>query len=383
MQCGRAFKSLENHLKSVLWHAVSEFGLKLMKPGSAISRTTSIIIIVVVVIAAIAASVSYQMLATKSSQSVNLVIATLPIADSVPLFVAYQEGYFAAQGLNVTLDVVASPPLVNSAVEKGSAQLGLNSVAFCATANEAGFPLKFVTPVDMAAYPNGTAQGVYLPNVSPHAIAVLASSGIKNLTDLEGKSIGVNALASSSQTNVEYLLAHYGVNLSSISWTVLPYPSSVAALEQKRVDAIQIIQPFITEMLMANQSGPTAGQFRIIGDDDNYGIPDSGLITGYLGLSSWISAHGDIVNKFIAAYTKGTETTKNNQTLAKQILVNKLGLNSTVASQLYLPVYWDTTVPYISIQKQIDILLQFGALKNKSDNATLLVDPTYFKLGPP
>lgn len=352
-----------------------------MKTAAAIGKIGLVVIIAVIIIAvAVAGTFSYLTYFSPKSTPTNLVVATLPIADSVPIFIAAQEGYFTQQGLNVTLDVLGTPALVNTAVEQGSVQIGLNSPTFLMSAHEQGFNLQFITPVDAASYPSNFVFGQYIPNVGVHAIAVLASSGITSWTGLEGKTIGVPAIGSAQQTNLEYMLKHFGVNVSSISWSVIPYPSGIAALIEKRVDAIATLQPFITEMLMANQSGTTAGQIRIIGDDYAYGSTE--LITGMMASPQWANANSGVVNKFITAVNQAIQTALSNQTLDKQIAVSKLSLNSTVASQLYFPVYWGKTVPYSAIQDQINIGLEFGTLKNSADNATQICDTTYFPLGP-
>ena len=350
---------------------------------TAIGRTAVAIILVVIIIAVAVAGVSYVYLgqSTTTSTKTNLVVATLPIADSIPVFIAQQNGYFAQQGLNVTLKVLGTPALVNTAVEQGSVQIGLNSPTFLMSAHEQGFSLQFITPVDAASYPNGFVFGQYIPNVSPHAVAVLASSGIKNWTDLEGKTIGVPAVGSAQQTNVLYMLKHFGVNSSSVSWSVVPYPSGVAALVEKRVDAIATLQPFITELLIANESGATAGQIRIIGDDYAFGSVE--MITGMMANPTWANANPTIVNKFNAALKQASQLAQSNVTLDRQIAVSQLKLNSTVAAQLYFPTYWSTTMPYSAIQDQINIGLEFGTLKTATDNATQIVDTTYFSLGAP
>ena len=342
------------------------------------------IIIVIIILVVAVAGVSYIYFgksSTTTSAKINLVVATLPIADSMPLLVAQQNGYFTQQGLNVTLDILGTPALVNTAVEQGSAQIGLNSPTFLMSAHEQGFNLQFIAPVDAASYPSNFVLGQYIPNVGVHAIAVLSSSGIKNWTDLEGKTIGVPAVGSAQQTNLLFMLKHFGVNSSTISWSVVPYPSGVAALVEKRVDAIATLQPFITELLMANQSGATAGQIRIIGDDYAYGSVE--MITGMMASPTWANANPTIVNKFNAALKEGVQAAQSNVTLDRQMAVSQLHLNSTVASQLYFPTYWSSTMPYSAIQDQINIGLEFGTLKNASDNATQIVDTTYFALGSP
>ena len=104
---------------------------------AAIGRTMAAIIIVIIILVVAVAGVSYIYFgksSTTTSAKINLVVATLPIADSMPLLVAQQNGYFTQQGLNVTMDILGTPALVNTAVEQGSAQIGLNSPTFLMSA---------------------------------------------------------------------------------------------------------------------------------------------------------------------------------------------------------------------------------------------------------
>ena len=240
-----------------------------------------------------------------STSLTNINIVVVPADDTAPVYIALKNGYFAQQGLNVTIKVLGSPVLETDALASGAAQIGLLSTPSLMSDFDQHFNYQFIAPATIVQYPNGSQVGSYLPPTngvvnSPHAVVVLASSGITSLTQLPGKTVGMASLPIEVGMNV--VLGQLGVNASKVNYQILPTPSLLGALEQKRVDAISLIQPFTEEMILANQSGPTAGQFRIIGDDQHYA---SAMIAGWIASPAWANYNQAIVQKFLTGLREG------------------------------------------------------------------------------
>ncbi|MDG6997121.1 MAG: ABC transporter substrate-binding protein, partial [Nitrososphaerota archaeon] len=146
-----------------------------------ITRTTAGIAAIIVVLLAVAtySAINFGKSAsptstTTSLQTANLTVGILPTADTVPFLVAIQNGYFAQQGINITLKFMSGGPTVAPAVAQGSIQIGAANPIAIMAADEQGFDFKYIAPSDVTSYPNGTQTTTYVPGVSTHILGVLS-----------------------------------------------------------------------------------------------------------------------------------------------------------------------------------------------------------------
>ncbi len=95
--------------------------------------------------------------------------------DHAPILAAQTQGYFAQNGLEVTLIQPTQTTVVRSLVATGSATFGIDYGHEAPIAIEKGLPLQII--------------GSLIPHPLS-CIAVLKSSGITSLADLKGKTLG-------------------------------------------------------------------------------------------------------------------------------------------------------------------------------------------------
>ncbi|MDG6997995.1 MAG: ABC transporter substrate-binding protein [Nitrososphaerota archaeon] len=341
------------------------------------SISTTIAVVIIIVIVAVAGIAAYYFLAPGSKSETNLTVGILPTADAVPFFVALHNGYFAQEGLNITVKYMAGGAVIAPAVQQGTIQLGEGTPITLMASREQGFDFKFVAPMSATVYPTGSQPTTYVPGVSTHLLGVLASSNITSYKDLVGKTVAVNTLGTFTQAAIIQALKDNGVDPSTVKIVAVSPPNWISSLEQKRVDAVDFFEPFATLLVTANQTAPTVGAFRIIGDDANIG---NVMQAGFFSTSTWINSNPSTVKSFVKALDQGVSAAQANNTLARQMLTSYLNMSSTVANKVVLFNYPTSPMPYSLIQNEIQLGLQTGLLKNQSDNATQLVDTTYFQL---
>jgi NitT/TauT family transport system substrate-binding protein len=80
-------------------------------------------------------------------------------------------------------------------------------------------------------------------------IVVGKDSPIRDVQDLAGKTIAVNALKGVGEVAIKAALEKRGVDPNSIKLLEVPFPEMPAALERDRVDAIWAPEPFLTSVL--------------------------------------------------------------------------------------------------------------------------------------
>ena len=168
----------------------------------------------------------------------------VPVSIFAPVFVAKEKGYFAEQGLDVTLEPFpgGSDPVVLTA--SGQLDLGIGGAgpAFW-NAIAQGLPIKVIAP--------GHAEGN--PVATPLMISKedCESGAISSVADLKGKKVSVNARGATEYW-LSQALGTAGLTLDDIDLQTLAFPDAVAALASGAVDAAMVGEPLATK---AEQDG--------------------------------------------------------------------------------------------------------------------------------
>lgn len=170
--------------------------------------------------------------------SVSITVGYVPISIYAPLFVAQEKGYYAEQGLDVTLQAFAGgtePIALTGSGELEFASVGAAPAFWNAVA--LGLPVEIVAP--------GHAEGS--PVATPLMISTEAcrSGEITSVADLAGKAVAINARGATEYWLAQ-ALATGGLTLDDIDLQTIPFPDAVAALEGGAIDAAMIGEPLAT-----------------------------------------------------------------------------------------------------------------------------------------
>ena len=198
-------------------------------------------------------------------------------------FVAKDKGYYAKHGLDVTIVPGKGSADAVKEVAAGDAQLGFADAAsvILARSNEQ-VPVKLVAMIYAKA---------------PHAIYVLASSGIRGPKDLEGKTLADTAFSAMPKLFPAYAKAAH-VNASKVKWIIATGTALPGLLCTGRVAGIG--QYVVGEPLLAKSCYPKkirALTYAAAGLD----IYSNGIIA----TDSMIKEHPKLVRDFVAATLEG------------------------------------------------------------------------------
>jgi len=161
-----------------------------------------------------------------------------------PVFVAEAKGYYAEQGLDVSLEPFAGgadPVALTASGQLQAAAVGAGPAFWNAAA--AGLPLTVVAP--------GHREGV--PVATPLMISRQACQAgtIRSVADLAGKRVSVNA-PGATEYWLSQALSTGGLTLDDIQLQTLPFPEAVVALGSGAIDAAMVGEPLATK---AEQDG--------------------------------------------------------------------------------------------------------------------------------
>src|SRR5215471_3202341 len=166
-------------------------------------------------------------------EKTQLTVGALPVVDDAPLFIAIQKGYFKQQGLTIKPEIIAQSTLAIPDMLHGTVDLvGTgNYVSFFQA--QGTFSIKVLSAG--AACKHGS-----------FSILAMPKSGITGPAGLAGKTIAVNLTNNIQTLMTNADLKAAGVDPASVKYVVVPFPDMAAALKAGRVDAISVVEPFLT-----------------------------------------------------------------------------------------------------------------------------------------
>lgn len=293
---------------------------------------------------------------SSGSSATPITVGYVPYSDDDALFLAKDNGYFAKQGLNVTLTPAANPIAVVSSMVSGQQQFGFVTAPVLINVNAKGTPLQCVSTVD--------GQQPAAPAPDATALVAAKGSGIKGPGDLAGKKVATVQLSSLNSLAVDVLAKQAGANPKSIQLIQMPFPQMPAALSQGRVQAAVIVAPFVNTAL---------AQGATILDRPNQVLFPHGTVTCMSALGSYISKNPKIVTAFHTAMNQAVAYAKTHQSAARATLAKYLtGLTPAVAQKQILSTDWDPVLKPATVTRIEGYMTQFGLL-HKTVPATSMI----------
>jgi NitT/TauT family transport system substrate-binding protein len=153
-----------------------------------------------------------------------------------------------------------------------------------------------------------------------------------------------------------------GGDPSEVEFVELPFPDMPAALEEGRVDAAWLAEPFQT---IAGGQGA-----RMIAAPFTETHPDL-LIASYFTSEQVLAEDPDLVNRFSEAMTESLAYASANPDEARRILTEYTDIDETTAAELNLP-NWPTDFALEPLNLLADLALQDGLVEDAVDVQELL-----------
>ena len=263
-------------------------------------------------------------------------VGLLPIIDSVPFYLAEEEGLFEAAGLNVELITFNSALERNVALEAGAIDGQLADLIATGLINNQRHTVSIVKTTYRATN-----------DVAMIALVAGADSGISSPSDLAGRSVGI-----SSNSLIEYHLDLYldGVGLArdSVEKTeVAAIPVRMELLSQGQLDAAVLPEPLIT--LAVNAGG------EVILDDRQSRLGMSVLEFDV----DYLSDNEALVKKFLDVHEDAVQLINANPDQYAYLLPEKARLPEFLVGIFQVPPFPTNDVPTeAETQQATDWLLE-------------------------
>ncbi|GII62053.1 sulfonate ABC transporter substrate-binding protein [Sphaerisporangium krabiense] len=288
--------------------------------------------------------------AGKAGGKDKVTAGVIAIVDTAPIHLGKAKGFFDKQNIDLTITPVQGGAASVSGTVGGQFQFAFGNVTSLLTAAERGLPLKVVG--------NGVSStGEQGKDFS--AVLVKADSPIKSAKDLVGKRVSVNQQQNIGDTTIRASVRKAGGDPSKVEFVELPFPDAPAALQAGRVDAIWVVEPFLSQAV-AQGARPIAWNFADAAPNLTVAMyftttkTDPGLVTRFRAAMDeslrYADTHPDEVRDILKTYTK---------------------IDPGVLAKMNLP-RWPTQINRASVEAVAKAALGDGVLKREPNVGALL-----------
>ena len=259
---------------------------------------------------------------------VTLPVGYIPNVQFAPMYVAIEKGFYAAHGLDVSMDYNMETDSV-ALIGAGELDFAIVSGEQVLLGRAQGLPVVYV----MAWYQE-----------FPVGVAALAESGISEPADLAGKKVGIPGLYGASYIGLRALLQANGLQESDLTLDSIGYTQTEALLDGLE-DAVVIYVS--NEPIKLKAEGYDVNVMRV---SDSLQLVANGLITS----EEMIAQHPEIVRGMAAATLEGvayiTDHPDEAFEICKKYVDNLESLNSQ--EQQVQKEVLQTSIPMFAIEKK-------------------------------
>ena len=291
----------------------------------------------------------------QDSAAIPLRVAVLPILDSLPLYVAQEEGFFADEGLNVELVPAGAAAERDQLLQAQQADGAISDLVAIALANREDRQLAAVRYAMSAT-----------PQYAQFRILAAGSSKIATVQDLRGVPIGV-----SEGTIIEYvtdrLLREEGLSADDTALLGVPrIPDRVALLASGQLQAATLPEPLAS---LALQQGA-----RLIVEDSSHPALSCSV---YAFRSEVLDTRGDEVRRFIRAVDRATAAINGDKTRWMGLLSEQSLIPSALQTTYALPDYPGPALPSEAQYADVTLWLAETGLLDAAASYAVSVDGAF------
>jgi NitT/TauT family transport system substrate-binding protein len=279
-------------------------------------------------------------------------VGIIPILDVAPIYLGKQKGFFSSRNIELTLESGQGGAAIVPGVVSGQFQFGFSNVTSLLIARSRGLPLKVVS--------NGVASTGR--DKADFGGVVVKDASIRTAADLAGKRVAVNTLKNIGDSTIRASVRKAGGDPSSIRFVELPFPDMPAALQAGRVDAIWVVEPFLSASL--GQGG------RLVASNYVDTAPNL-TVAVYFTSEKLIKDDPDLVKRFTEAMTESLAYADAHPDEARQVLTTYTQIDEAVIKDLTLPK-WPPEINRASVETLAKLAVQDGLVSRQPDLAALL-----------
>jgi NitT/TauT family transport system substrate-binding protein len=260
--------------------------VRLFGPKGRVSRLSAAVatLISILAVGAINAGVASAASASTCKSPTTVSLMDVVSVDFTQLTIMQRDGIDQQYCINIQTQTVPSAGTIPAAVASGQVDAGYMNSGAIASAIQQNLNIRVLMPLEVATAEN-------------NGFFASASSGIKSVKDLSGKTVGLLALDSAAQAALELDLDKAGVNPSSVKMIAYPFPQMGAGILSGQIDAGQLAEPFLSQTKAKGSITEVAPTYAVFGEH--------APTTYYVVNGTWAATHQNLVDRLEQALAQG------------------------------------------------------------------------------
>ncbi|WP_136706099.1 ABC transporter substrate-binding protein [Agromyces sp. H66] len=252
---------------------------------------------------------------TESGELIPVTVGLLQIAPAAAVQLGIDEGIFEKHGLDVEVQLGQGGAALLPAVSSQSIEFAVGNPLSVLVAASQGLEMSIVAGYSQIADP------------APSGIVVMESSGIQTWSDLEGKTVALNAVNTQGDLTTMAMVEEDGGDPDAVTFTEIAFPDQLAQLEQGHIDASWVPEPFLSASLATE--GATFLGDPLAAIDDLYT-----MVT--FSSTAYAEANPEVVEAFAAAISESTALAMDDTELYRAAIVDYTGMPADVVENINL-----------------------------------------------
>jgi NitT/TauT family transport system substrate-binding protein len=239
--------------------------------------------------------------------------------DAAPILYGVQSGIFRKYGLDVVFQKSSSGSAVAAAVAGGALEIGKSSVVPLISAHAHNVPLTVIAP-----------SIVHRVGMADSALMVAVDSPIREARDLNGKPVSVAGLNDMQWLATHAWLDANGGDSSSVHFLEIPGSSVGAALEQGRISAGTLSEPYITQAIKGGKARIFAKMVDAFG---------GAITTVFFTTIDYASKNRDAVRRFARGVVEASAFCNTHPDDMTDLMASYTNIDRTTLTQLVRPEF--------------------------------------------
>ena len=279
-------------------------------------------------------------------------VAGPPIDDYKPVYYGIQSGLFKKYGLTVEATNTQSGSAALAAVVGGSMQVAFTSLPAVLQAHLRGVPFKVVAPAQW-----------YLSD-APTAMLIVKKDGpVHAARDLDGTTIATSSLHDLNQTASLAWVDANGGDSKTIKVIELPSSAIAAAIDDGRIAAATIADPFLSAAVNSGKARVLAHSYDAIGKRFETSV--------YVATEDYVQGHRDAMQRFARGMHDAIVYTNTHLPETVNLVASYSGVEPAVVAKTIRAIDPDYIDPR-NLQPMIDIGVKYGLIDRGFDANDLI-----------
>lgn len=281
----------------------------------------------------------------KAETGGEVTVGVLPLADYAAVYWAEDHGFFEKEGLDVTVEPLQGGPVGVQKVISGELEFSFSNTISSTIASSKG------APVQTVALTSSLGE-------ESQIIVVKPNSPIKDMDDLDGKTVGVNTLNNIGDVTFKNLAKSEGVDADP-EWVEVPFPEMIDGVRSGSLDAGYVPEPFAG-------AAKAAGLRQIVNlsGGPNLHLPAATFVTSL----KFAKTEPETVEAFQRALNAASADIATKEDEFRAWLPTVSQTPAAAAATMNLPQF-ETEVSVEKMQRVADILIGLGLVEDGYDAA--------------